>query len=291
METVFPDTYRRWSLKHLGEMIEDPDLAWVVDGGAAGTLAALRSAAKGATELVIATDYDREGELIGHEALEILRGDALKRHPDDKRRREEEGGRGQGRARPRRRRRPSRPTTATRTSRPCCRPAVVDRHVRVRYSALTDGRGPGRLRQAVHRRLQPRRGGALAPGHRPHLGRGAHALHVAGRRTATAPTTSPSAACRRRRCASSSSASSSAAPSCRCRTGRSRPTLERDDEPSRWRTPRAASTPRRPWRPPSAGAGAEHRRGHRLQGRAAPGQAAGAVQHHGAHERRLRRRA
>ena len=84
METVFPNTYRRWSLKYLGDMIETPDLAWVVDGGAAGTLAALRSVAKGATEVVIATDYDREGELIGHEALEILRGDALKRHPHDK---------------------------------------------------------------------------------------------------------------------------------------------------------------------------------------------------------------
>jgi len=77
METVFPNTYKRWSLKYLGDMIEKPDLAWVVDGGAAGTLAALRAVAKGATELVIATDYDREGELIGHEALEILRGDAL----------------------------------------------------------------------------------------------------------------------------------------------------------------------------------------------------------------------
>ena len=84
METVFPNTYKRWSLKYLGDMIEKPDLAWVVDGGAAGTLAALRAVAKGATELVIATDYDREGELIGHEAIEILRGDALKHNPGDK---------------------------------------------------------------------------------------------------------------------------------------------------------------------------------------------------------------
>jgi hypothetical protein len=84
MESVFPNSYRRWSLKHLGEMIDDPDLAWIVDGTAATTLLALRSAAKGASEVVIATDYDREGELIGHEALEILRGDALKRHPHDK---------------------------------------------------------------------------------------------------------------------------------------------------------------------------------------------------------------
>ncbi len=84
MQSVFPNTYRRWSLKYLGEMIARPDLAWVVDGGSATTLTALRSAAKGATDVVIATDYDREGELIGHEALQILRGDALKRHPGDK---------------------------------------------------------------------------------------------------------------------------------------------------------------------------------------------------------------
>jgi len=84
MESVFPNTYRRWSLKYLEKMIREPDLAWMVDGGAASTLAALRTAAKGADELFIATDYDREGELIGHEALTILRGDALKRHPGDR---------------------------------------------------------------------------------------------------------------------------------------------------------------------------------------------------------------
>ncbi|HQJ27604.1 MAG TPA: hypothetical protein PKZ80_10295, partial [Thermoleophilia bacterium] len=42
METVFPNTYKRWSLKYLHDMIEEPGLAWVVDGAAAGTLAALR---------------------------------------------------------------------------------------------------------------------------------------------------------------------------------------------------------------------------------------------------------
>ncbi|RPI27077.1 MAG: DNA topoisomerase I, partial [Actinomycetota bacterium] len=68
METVFPQSYKRWSLKTLGDMVRRPDLAWVVDGGAVSTLAALRAAAKGADELIIATDYDREGELIGHEA-------------------------------------------------------------------------------------------------------------------------------------------------------------------------------------------------------------------------------
>ena len=138
METVFPDRYRRWSLKHLDEMIAHPDLAWVVDGGSAGTLAALRTVAKGATEVVIATDYDREGELIGHEALEILRGDALKRHPDDKpgktrKKAAGSGGRGKAAAEP--------PATSADDGDPHVKAmvpaAAVDRHVRVRYSALT----------------------------------------------------------------------------------------------------------------------------------------------------------
>jgi len=65
-------------------MIREPDLAWVIDSASASTVAALRSVAKGATEIIVATDYDREGELIGEEALRILRGDALRRHPHDK---------------------------------------------------------------------------------------------------------------------------------------------------------------------------------------------------------------
>jgi DNA topoisomerase IA len=136
METVFPNTYKRWSLKYLGDMIEKPGLAWVVDGGAAGTLAALRAAAKGATELVIATDYDREGELIGHEALEILRGDALKHNPGDKpekKKRKAAAKDGEARAKA--------PAPAPSNGDPHVKPmlpaAVVDRHVRVRYSALT----------------------------------------------------------------------------------------------------------------------------------------------------------
>jgi DNA topoisomerase I len=136
METVFPNTYRRWSLKYLGDMIRRPDLAWIVDGGAAGTMAALRTVAKGAAEVVIATDFDREGELIGQEALEILRGDALKRHPDDK---------------PEKAKRKAGATARTKAAPAPVEPAdngdprlkamlpaaTVDRHYRVRYSALT----------------------------------------------------------------------------------------------------------------------------------------------------------
>lgn len=134
METLFPNTYRRWSLKNLGEMIDNPDLAWVVDSSAATTLMALRTAAKGAKEVVIATDYDREGELIGHEALEILRGDALKRHPHDKPEKKKKksataGGKAAGA--------PSATDADDLRVKPMVDAAVVDRHLRVRYSALT----------------------------------------------------------------------------------------------------------------------------------------------------------
>ena len=139
MQTVFPNTYKRWSLKYLGDMIERPDLAWIIDGGAAGTLGALRAAAKGATEVVIATDYDREGELIGHEALQILRGDALKHNPGDKPEKKKrkaaaakEGAEAQAKATPAPDAAPGDPHVKAMLP-----AAVVDRHVRVRYSALT----------------------------------------------------------------------------------------------------------------------------------------------------------
>lgn len=136
MKTVFPNTYKRWSLKYLGDMIERPDLAWVVDGSAASTMAALRAVAKGATELVIATDYDREGELIGHEALEILRGDALKRNPGDKpekKPRKTAAGKDGAAARAK----APAPVDGDPRVKAMLPAAVVDRHVRVRYSALT----------------------------------------------------------------------------------------------------------------------------------------------------------
>ncbi len=132
METVFPNTYRRWSLKNLGEMIANPDLAWIVDGRSATTLMALRAAAKGATEVIIATDYDREGELIGHEALEILRGEAHKRHPND---RPERKKRTTGAAKTKTP--PPPPETGDPRVKAMVPAAVADRHIRVRYSALT----------------------------------------------------------------------------------------------------------------------------------------------------------
>ena len=123
MKTVFPDRYRRWSLKNLPQMIREPDFAWVVDGSGATVLAALRAAAKGASELIVATDYDREGELIGHEALEILAGRALRRHPTG------DGARPAGQT--------GEPADADEVMvKPMLPHPVVDRHRRVRYSAL-----------------------------------------------------------------------------------------------------------------------------------------------------------
>ncbi len=137
MQSVFPNTYKRWSLKYLGDMIEKPDLAWVVDGGAAGTLAALRTVAKGATELVIATDYDREGELIGHEALEILRGDALRHNPGDKPEKKKRKAAAKDGSEARAKAPAPEPVNGDPHVKPMVAQAVADRHIRVRYSALT----------------------------------------------------------------------------------------------------------------------------------------------------------
>jgi len=132
MRTAFPERYKRWSLKNLHEMIRDPDFVWVVDGGAQTVLGALRAASRGAGELIIATDYDREGELIGNEALAILGGEALKRHPHDN-----------GAGKKRRKGQAEEPPAAeddadagTPHVRAMLPRAVVDRHHRVRYSAL-----------------------------------------------------------------------------------------------------------------------------------------------------------
>ena len=148
METTFPNTYRRWSLKHLDEMIREPDLAWVIDGASASTVAALRSVAKGATEIIVATDYDREGELIGEEALRILRGDALRRHPHDKP--EKPARTAAKKTTTRSRRAPVAPPVlldgddGSAHIKAVVAPAIVDRHHRARYSALT----PGEVKEA-----------------------------------------------------------------------------------------------------------------------------------------------
>jgi DNA topoisomerase-1 len=67
MNPAFPDGYSNWQETDLHELI-DADL--IKEPTDKNVVKAIRKAANGADEIVIATDYDREGELIGLEALE-----------------------------------------------------------------------------------------------------------------------------------------------------------------------------------------------------------------------------
>ena len=66
MTVAFPDGYSNWQETDLHELI-DADL--VPEPTDKNVVKAVRKLAKGADSIVIATDYDREGELIGLEAL------------------------------------------------------------------------------------------------------------------------------------------------------------------------------------------------------------------------------
>jgi DNA topoisomerase-1 len=66
----FPDGYSNWQKTDLHELI---DAKLIKEPTDKNVLRALRKVAKDATDVVIATDFDREGELIGLEALtEVL---------------------------------------------------------------------------------------------------------------------------------------------------------------------------------------------------------------------------
>ena len=66
----FPDGYSNWQKTDLHELI---DAKLVKEPTDKNVLRALRKVAKDADSVVIATDFDREGELIGLEALsEVL---------------------------------------------------------------------------------------------------------------------------------------------------------------------------------------------------------------------------
>src|SRR5919204_2812415 len=65
----FPEGYSDWQRTDLHDLI-DADL--VKEPTDKNVLRAIRKVAKDATSVVIATDYDREGELIGLEALEAI---------------------------------------------------------------------------------------------------------------------------------------------------------------------------------------------------------------------------
>jgi DNA topoisomerase I len=73
----FPDGYSNWQKTDLHELI---DATLIKEPTDKNVLRALRKEAKGATSVVIATDFDREGELIGLEAL----GEVLEVSPEAK---------------------------------------------------------------------------------------------------------------------------------------------------------------------------------------------------------------
>ncbi|HVS98960.1 MAG TPA: DNA topoisomerase I [Solirubrobacterales bacterium] len=66
---AFPEGYSNWQKTDLHDLI-DADL--IKEATDKNVVKAIRKMAKGADELVIATDFDREGELIGLEALEEM---------------------------------------------------------------------------------------------------------------------------------------------------------------------------------------------------------------------------
>ncbi len=70
VELDFPQEYRNWSKVPLKSLLKAEIIRKVKEKNIAKTLKLLSKDVKHAT---IATDYDREGELIGFEALEILR--------------------------------------------------------------------------------------------------------------------------------------------------------------------------------------------------------------------------
>ncbi len=69
MNPAFPERYSNWQETDLHELI---DAKLVKEPTDKNVLKAVRKVAKDAESIVIATDYDREGELIGLEALEQI---------------------------------------------------------------------------------------------------------------------------------------------------------------------------------------------------------------------------
>ena len=77
VERAFPDEkiYKQWKLDTLHELVDAPLVVRPTDGN---VIRAVRKQAKAASSLIIATDFDREGELIGLETLD----EALDVNPD-----------------------------------------------------------------------------------------------------------------------------------------------------------------------------------------------------------------
>src|SRR4051794_20294466 len=69
MSPAFPEGYSNWQETDLHELIDADIIKEPTDKN---VVKAVKKVAKDADEVVIATDYDREGELIGLEALEAM---------------------------------------------------------------------------------------------------------------------------------------------------------------------------------------------------------------------------
>ncbi len=73
VELDFPKKYKRWFSIAPAKLVDiEPEKRPESRGKAVAIIGALKKLAKEAGNVVIATDYDREGELIGVEALDIL---------------------------------------------------------------------------------------------------------------------------------------------------------------------------------------------------------------------------
>jgi DNA topoisomerase I len=69
LNPAFPEDYKSWQEVDPRDLIDAPLIKQPVDKN---VVKAIKKVAKDATDLVIATDFDREGELIGLEALEEI---------------------------------------------------------------------------------------------------------------------------------------------------------------------------------------------------------------------------
>jgi DNA topoisomerase I len=69
VELDYPEEFKEWTLEGLPRLLETPPLKRVTETGIVSTL---QSIVRGVERVIIATDFDREGELIGSECLELL---------------------------------------------------------------------------------------------------------------------------------------------------------------------------------------------------------------------------
>ena len=156
---AFPEGYSNWQKTDLHDLI---DAELIKEPTDKNVVKAIKKVAKEADELVIATDFDREGELIGLEALEEM----LDANPELGSREETEDGNADDPARP--------------------------------LLGADQGGDRARLRRARRALLPARQRRRRPPGHRPALGRDPDPRGLDLAPAASAPTSSRSAASRAR---------------------------------------------------------------------------------------------